>query len=443
MPAALVLVDLQNDFLRPEFALGSSNFTAITPKLLPNIETCVTFFRRRRLPIIWIRSEYTKSSSPLPVRHITRPGGEKYEDVPLNTDRLAGSHHGYKRICEPGSTGADFHPSVKRLVRAMDPIVTKTYFSAFTDTSLHQVLLDLGVDTLFMAGVTVKTCVRASVTDAFFHGYNVNVIKTAVSASSPKVIDECLGIMATHYASIIHHGDLESLLNDPSLPTLYFVNGSIPSWRVQLLLAAKHIAYNPRRLHVMSTPKQTRAPAFAAINPRCKTPTLVDKDGTIVIESLAILQYLETFYRGTSLTPSAMNKTEYTSCLQRFHESENLHNVCEGLEYLFLDDSSTYKREVRESLEGTEKELAFWEAYLSRGHPYVAGDLFTIADCALWPVVGYLLHRGLVLEGDEWRGLSAYAARISEGDAEREARPLGWESPGKVSLFKLAEGIRD
>ena len=139
--------------------------------------------------------------------------------------------------------------------------------------------------------------------------------------------------------------------------------------------------------------------------------------------------------------PRANDKAEYTKCIQRVQESENLHNVCEGLEYLFLEDHSAYEREIVESLEGTMRELKFWETY-TRGHEYIAGGAFTIADCAFWPVLGYLEHRGLTLEGDEWVGLRAYAERINAKAGESEAKPFGWQTKGKVSLFHGAVQIQ-
>ncbi|KAF9076452.1 Isochorismatase-like protein [Rhodocollybia butyracea] len=421
MKPALVLVDLQNDFLHPDYKSKSELVTKF-PKLLENIALSVVSFRRRQLPVIWIRSEYEHRTAPLPPRHLTRPKGDKYQNAPLNNDRLAGSHYGSKVICIPDSPGANFHPDIQKLVLPNDVIITKTYYSAFTETSLNQTLQHLNIDTLFFAGVTANTCVRATVIDAFFHGYSLHVIKSAIASFSNNSLDTILSDLQAHYgANTINHRALDEVLFDPTLPTLYYVNGSIPSWRVMLLLSEKHIAYNPRRLLVMSDPKETRLPEFTAINPRGKTPTLVDSDGTIVIESIAILQYLETYYPG-SFMPSVKqaDKKMYTTCLQRIQESENLHNVCEGLEYLFLSDSSLYQREILESLEGTMSELVFWETY-TRNSVYVAAETFTIADCALWPVLGYLIHRGLELEGHEWRGLRAYADRMN-GSKENKRR---------------------
>ncbi|ESK93908.1 glutathione s-transferase [Moniliophthora roreri MCA 2997] len=300
----------------------------------------------------------------------------------------------------------------------------------------------MGIDTVFLAGVTAASCVRATAVDAFFLGYDVQIIKSAVAASTPAQLKTSLAEISQHYAVIIHHRDLEQILFDPTLPTVYYVNGSIPSWRVQLL-AEKRVAYNPRRVHVMSTPKETWTPQFVEINTRCKTPVLVESDGTKIIESQAILQYLDVYYP-PSFTPMTTDKEAYRLCLQRFHESENLHNACEGLEYGFLDPSdidSAKETAMIDSLGATMEELGFWETY-TRQTDYVAGNDFTIADCSFYPVIQYLVHRGLKLDGEEWHSLRAYVERVSARNGEIEAAPVGWKKTGKVDLFAKASRLK-
>jgi hypothetical protein len=53
---------------------------------------------------------------------------------------------------------------------------------------------------------------------------------------------------------------------------LYLVNGSISSIRVLIALHEKGLAFEPRRLRVMREPRDTRTPAFLALNPRGQAP---------------------------------------------------------------------------------------------------------------------------------------------------------------------------
>ncbi|MGK3990290.1 glutathione S-transferase N-terminal domain-containing protein [Sorangium sp. So ce136] len=109
----------------------------------------------------------------------------------------------------------------------------------------------------------------------------------------------------------VRRGQLPSRVPDPELPgmaggrvrTIFYVNGSISSWRVQLALHEKALAFDGRRMRVMSTPRPTRQPEFLALSPRGKAPVLIDEDGSCVNESLAILTWLELRHPEPSLLP--------------------------------------------------------------------------------------------------------------------------------------------
>jgi len=56
-------------------------------------------------------------------------------------------------------------------------VITKKKPSAFFGTPLLQYLVSLGVDQLLISGTTTSGCIRASVLDAFSHGYRVAVLE--------------------------------------------------------------------------------------------------------------------------------------------------------------------------------------------------------------------------------------------------------------------------
>lgn len=163
----------------------------------------------------------------------------------------------------------------------------------------------------------------------------------------------------------------------------------MPSWRVVLVLYEKNIPFT--RLKVITKPKETRSAPFSAINPYCKTPTLVDEDGTIMIESLAILQYLESYYPEPSLLPPMKDKQAHIKVLKRTQEAESLRMDYEPVELLYVDraDPSLVIDAYR-----TLEVLAIWETYAVE-HEFIAGPTFTLADCSFYPILAYLIHRGL------------------------------------------------
>ena len=80
----------------------------------------------------------------------------------------------------------------------------------------------------------------------------------------------------------------------------YAGSGSTPSWKVWLSLEHKQLPYELKLLSFSAG--ETRAPAFLAVNPRGRVPTLVDGDFALW-ESTAIIEYLEDRYPERPILP--------------------------------------------------------------------------------------------------------------------------------------------
>jgi glutathione S-transferase/nicotinamidase-related amidase len=439
MSPVLIIIDLQNDFVSPDGRLKKKHIPL--ESLLPGLKSICSIFKSQQWPIIAIKSEY---------------GTNLEDNVELDSTEstdghLTGTHRGKRKFCTPGSVGAEFHVDAQALFDEFKAITcTKRMYSAFTDTALHADLqaLDVGKGPIYFTGVTANNCVLASLTSAFQLGYNVCAIEDCIGATNPELKNLTLRKVRTNYGSVVAAANLTvEVIQAESLKPhriLYWVSGSIPSWRVMLALSLKQLKYTPKRLHVMTTPKETRSDEFLAINTRGKTPTLIDADGTTVIESMAILQYLEHYYPTKPLTPLMEQKAVYTLTLQRFHETENLHNAFEDIELLFLKDwaRSDYKERIHDAYLRTINELKFWESYLSRAN-FVAGDEMSLADCAFYPNVAYLIHRGLDLEREGLSNLQRYVGEIGNMQCAKDALPAKWENPGKNLFLRIYEIVAE
>jgi glutathione S-transferase len=222
--------------------------------------------------------------------------------------------------------------------------------------------------------------------------------------------------------------------------TLYYVNGSIPNWRVMLALHEKGISFTPRRLRVMCEPRETRSPEFLALNPRGQTPVLVEPDGTRVNESLAILTHLELRYPEPALLPLA-EPGALARVLALVQEAETFACAYEPLEMLFMTKPSLLGDAERQTLAGALSAVAF-DLSLRESRaacaPFIAGESLTLADCAFYPVLAYLLRRGLSLTAHPH--LAAYEHRVRARPSAETAHPEGWlpGSVGRKNLFTLA-----
>ncbi|MCW2309462.1 maleylacetoacetate isomerase [Rhodobium gokarnense] len=85
---------------------------------------------------------------------------------------------------------------------------------------------------------------------------------------------------------------------------LYSYYRSSAAYRVRIALALKGLSYDYRPVHLVAGGGEHLTPEYAAINPQKRVPTLELDDGTCLIQSLAILEYLDERYPEPPLLPT-------------------------------------------------------------------------------------------------------------------------------------------
>jgi ureidoacrylate peracid hydrolase len=93
-----------------------------------------------------------------------------------------------------------------------DIVVPKRRYSAFFGTDLDLHLRERKIDTVLVTGVVTNICVRSTVHDAFFLGYEVVVPVECVAATTPQAQETSLYDIDTHYGTVAHLGQILPLL---------------------------------------------------------------------------------------------------------------------------------------------------------------------------------------------------------------------------------------
>jgi maleylpyruvate isomerase len=75
------------------------------------------------------------------------------------------------------------------------------------------------------------------------------------------------------------------------------------AYRVRIALNLKGVAYEHAAVHLLKNGGEQNAPAYRALNPHGRVPCLVLDDGTVLIQSPAILEWLEETYPEPPLLP--------------------------------------------------------------------------------------------------------------------------------------------
>ena len=155
MKPLLLLVDLQNDFLSaPGLEPASAEIVARAARLLAGA-------RSAGVPVIHVRTSVD----------------------PVADDRMPHWKALGRWKCVPGTPGHGSPPELEPA--AGERVVSKTFFSAFDAPELAPTLAAAGADTLFVAGVHLHGCVRATVLDAYARGFEVWVAEDAVGSDDP------------------------------------------------------------------------------------------------------------------------------------------------------------------------------------------------------------------------------------------------------------------
>jgi nicotinamidase-related amidase len=98
-------------------------------------------------------------------------------------------------------------------------LIRKTRASAFYGTALSAYLVQLGVDTLVICGNSTSGCVRASVNEAYMHGYSVAIVEECVFDRNWLSHKVNLYDMNTKYGDVIFVDEaLEYLANHTGWP---------------------------------------------------------------------------------------------------------------------------------------------------------------------------------------------------------------------------------
>ena len=171
--------------------------------------------------------------------------------------------------------------------------------------------------------------------------------------------------------------------------TFYYGSGSPFAWKVWLALEHKAIPYE---LKVLSFDKgDTRAPAFRAINPRGKVPTIVD-EGYALCESAVILEYLDEAYPERPLLPKDLQGRATVRRIAAEAESYLGPLIGELVHATLLRKGPEDANALAELPKRLDEELLRFEAMLSGEH--FAADL-SLADFTVFP------HMRLIPRVDE------------------------------------------
>ncbi|GAA1933610.1 isochorismatase family protein [Nocardioides marmoribigeumensis] len=191
--AALLVIDPQNAFCHPEGTLGISGVdVAPAQAAIGRIRELASAFQEAGLPVVWTQQV-----------HLARDVSRSRKVLPSHTQKR-------NRVSAlSGTWDADFVDEVKDLVTDPTYVVVKHRFGGFYETRLQALLDMLGVNALFIVGVTANACVETTLREAYLRDYDVVAVRDGIAAVRPEWTETAEGVWA-HYLGVV--SDTEEVL---------------------------------------------------------------------------------------------------------------------------------------------------------------------------------------------------------------------------------------
>ena len=168
--AALIVIDLQNAFCHKDGTLGRSgldtdHLSSVIAPLRKVIKGCVD----TDIPVVWTVQE-----------HLEVDYRRARKRLPSHTSKRKGIS------ALAGTWDAAIVDELADLVTDPTRVIRKHRFGAFYETRLNVLLEMLGVETLFVTGLTTNACVETTIREAYLRDFDVVGINDCIAGVNPE-----------------------------------------------------------------------------------------------------------------------------------------------------------------------------------------------------------------------------------------------------------------
>ena len=155
---ALIVVDMQNDFV----AAGAPMETPAARAMVPRLAEALTMAREAGIRVIYTAHVHRRDGCDMGL----------FDDMHPPIASRAG--------LVDGTPGVDIYPDLAPAPG--EHVIKKHRYSGFFGTDLDIILREWGVDTVIITGTTTENCCHATARDAMFRNYRVVFLSDATAA---------------------------------------------------------------------------------------------------------------------------------------------------------------------------------------------------------------------------------------------------------------------
>lgn len=158
--SALLVIDMQNDFILPGAPLPGWKCLEI----VPNISRLIEFCRAHNIPVVWAIDVHSGEDMGLLEPMWPRVGPNSKEKALVK-----------------GTPGAQIHDKLPQPLLE-EIVIEKHRYSAFYQTDLELHLRTMGVKTLIITGMHTNICCQTTARDGFMRDFQIAYVSDAVTS---------------------------------------------------------------------------------------------------------------------------------------------------------------------------------------------------------------------------------------------------------------------
>jgi ureidoacrylate peracid hydrolase len=183
--AAILVVDVQNDFCHPAGAAGKAGTdTSAAMAMIPRLQALLDAAREVGTKVIFIQTIHTAET---------------------DSEAWLGRHDVPRPVCRQGTWGAEFTIVAPE---ANEPVVNKHRYSAFINTRLDTVLRTYKIETIITTGVASNVCVESTARHGFMLDYHLVFVGDCSAAYNPAWHDATLDNMRRNFGVVLNHHEI-------------------------------------------------------------------------------------------------------------------------------------------------------------------------------------------------------------------------------------------
>lgn len=196
---ALVIVDMQNDFVRE----GAPMEVPDARETIAQHQQLIALCRKVGIPIIYTRF----LAGPKPTL--------LWEWSPQLKPPILACQRGHKRYYEDLDRTLECADVIDEIYpQPGDYIVDKYGYGAFHNTNLEDILRSLGVECMIITGTVTQICVEETGREAFHRGYKTTLVSDAVSSYEPDLHAGTLKNFALKFGWVLTNEEVLQALSE-------------------------------------------------------------------------------------------------------------------------------------------------------------------------------------------------------------------------------------